>query len=71
MTIDQHTIEQRAKWVALIESLDSDQLSYIYNTLWREMYTDLNENPLLDDQAQYQSIKALDTKISKLFISWH
>jgi len=69
MTIDQHTIEQRAKWVALIESLDSDQLSYIYNTLWREMYTDLNENPLLDDQAQYQSIKALDTKISKLFIS--
>lgn len=71
MTQDKHTIEQRAKWVALIESLDSDQLSYIYNTLWREMYTDLNENPLLDDQAQYQSIKALDTKISKLFISWH
>lgn len=69
MTQDKHTIEQRAKWVALIESLDSDQLSYIYNTLWREMYTDLNENPLLDDQAQYQSIKALDTKISKLFIS--
>ena len=70
MTQDKHTIEQRAKWVALIESLDSDQLSYIYNTLWREMYTDLNENPLLDDQARRQSIKALDTKLSKLFISW-
>jgi hypothetical protein len=69
MTQDKHTIEQRAKWVALIESLDSGQLSYIYNTLWREMYTDLNENPLLDDQARRQSIKALDTKLSKLFIS--
>jgi hypothetical protein len=69
MTNEQHTIEQRAKWVALIESLDSEQLSYIYNTLWREMYTDLNENPFLDDQYRHQSIKALDTKISKLFIS--
>jgi len=69
MTQDKYTIEQRAKWVALIESLDFDQLSYIYNTLWREMYTDLYENPFLDDLTRHQSIIALNTKLSKLFIS--
>lgn len=67
MTNEQYTTEQRANWTALIESLDSDQLTYLENILEREMYTDIEESEGFYDESEIKRMEDTQTKYNNQF----
>ena len=72
MTNEQYTIEQRANWIAFIQSVDSEQLTYLENILEREMYSDLEESDGFYDESEIERIEDTQSKYNKQFYkSWH
>jgi len=67
MTQDQYTIEQRANWIAFIQSVDSEQLTYLENILEREMYSDLEEYDGFYDESEIERIEDTQSKYNKQF----
>jgi hypothetical protein len=67
MTNEQHTIEQRANWIAFIHSVDSEQLTYLENILEREMYSDLEESDGFYDESEIERIEDTQSKYNKQF----
>jgi hypothetical protein len=67
MTQDQYTIEQRANWIAFIQSVDSEQLTYLENILEREMYSDLEESDGFYDESEIERIEDTQSKYNKQF----
>jgi len=71
MTNEQYTIEQRANWIAFIQSVDSEQLTYLENILEREMYSDLEESDGFYDESEIERIEDTQSKYNKQFYkSW-
>jgi hypothetical protein len=67
MTNEQYTIEQRANWIAFIQSVDSEQLTYLENILEREMYSDLEESDGFYDESEIERIEDTQSKYNKQF----
>ena len=67
MTNKQYTIEQRANWIAFIQSVDSEQLTYLENILEREMYSDLEESDGFYDESEIERIEDTQSKYNKQF----